>query len=58
MIEARDEWTVAARRVEALERLDERLRAEESLELERKRNTELDDLVLARRVREQGAVTR
>ncbi|MCU1361977.1 MAG: hypothetical protein JWN99_3266 [Ilumatobacteraceae bacterium] len=48
---ARDEWTVAARRVEALERLDERNRVTEAVEFERNRNNEIDDMVLARRGR-------
>lgn len=49
---ARAEWTVAARRVEALERLAERLREAESEEAERLQNNEIDDMVLARRGRE------
>lgn len=46
---ARDEWTIAARRVEALERLDERNRENDAVEFERSRNNEIDDMVLARR---------
>ena len=46
---ARDEWTEAARRVEALDRLGERLRESEAVEAERVSNNEIDDLVLARR---------
>lgn len=46
---ALDEWTVAARRVEALERLDERNREIEAVEFERSRNNEIDDMVLVRR---------
>jgi hypothetical protein len=55
---ARDAWTIAARRVEALERLDERKRVEEAVEIERSRSNELDDMVLARRGRHDnpGAV--
>jgi flagellar export protein FliJ len=52
---ARNEWTIAARRVEALERLDERKRVEEAVEFERSRSNELDDMVLARRGRHDGA---
>ena len=51
---ARNEWTFAARRVEALERLDERTRAEAAIEFERTRSNELDDMVLARRGRHDG----
>ncbi len=50
---ARQEWTVAARRVEALDRLAERLREAEAEEAERLQNNEIDDMVLARRGREQ-----
>ena len=50
---AREEWTVAARRVEALDRLAERLREAEAEEAERLQNNEIDDMVLARRGREQ-----
>ncbi|MGD9705401.1 MAG: hypothetical protein AB7Q42_16250 [Acidimicrobiia bacterium] len=44
-----DSWSVAARRVEGLERLDERLRTAERAEAERREAVEVDDLVLARR---------
>ena len=54
VVVARDEWTVAARRVEALERLDERQRADAAAEFERHRGNELDDMVLARRGRHDG----
>lgn len=49
---ARDEWVVAARRVEALERLGDRLREADEAEEERKQILEIDDLVLARRGRD------
>jgi Flagellar FliJ protein len=49
VLAARDVWTTAARRVEALTRLDDRLGEAEQLEAERTRNNEIDDLVLARR---------
>jgi flagellar export protein FliJ len=52
---ARDSWTVAARRVEALERLDERQRTEAAVEFERQRSNDLDDMVLARRGRNAGS---
>jgi flagellar export protein FliJ len=42
-------WGEAARRVEALERLGERLAVDEAAELDRAERNELDDLVLARR---------
>ena len=42
---AREEWTVAARRVEALDRLAERLREAEAEEAERLQNNEIDDMV-------------
>lgn len=48
---ARAEWTIAARRVEALERLGERLREAEQAEDDRRQILEVDDLVLARRGR-------
>ncbi len=51
---ARDEWTVAARRVEALERLGERLREADEAEQERAQILEIDDLVLGRRGRGPG----
>jgi flagellar biosynthesis chaperone FliJ len=46
---AHEEWTVAARRVEALERLSERLIESEREESSRLQSNEIDDLVLARR---------
>ncbi len=46
---ARAGWASAARRVEGLERLDERLAEVEDVEAERVERVELDDLVLARR---------
>lgn len=49
VVEATEVWTVAARRVEALERLGERNREAQAIESERQRNNELDDMVLARR---------
>ena len=51
---ATQEWTVAARRVEALERLAERIGEAERLESARLAGNEIDDLVLARRGREAG----
>ena len=54
VVDARDEWTVTARRVEALERLSERLGEVESEERERAQSNELDDLVLARRALAKG----
>jgi hypothetical protein len=51
---ARDEWVVAARRVEGLERLGERLREADLEEEERRSLQEIDDLVLARRGRIPG----
>lgn len=48
---ARDAWTAAARRVEALDRLGERLREAADAEDERLQILEIDDLVLARRGR-------
>lgn len=46
---ATSEWTEAARRVEALERLAERIAAAQQAEAVRLAGNELDDLVLARR---------
>ncbi len=51
---ARDEWTIAARRVEALDRLGTRLREADDAEAERQQILEIDDLVLARRGRQPG----
>ena len=45
------EWTTAARRVEALERLGSRLAEWEQAESDRRAAAEVDDLVLARAVR-------
>lgn len=42
------EWTIAARRVEALDRLSERLAVVEAEERQRLAQNEIDDLVLAR----------
>ena len=44
-------WSVAARRVEGLERLEDKLRTAEAAEREQREALELDDLVLARRGR-------
>ncbi|MEK7423660.1 MAG: flagellar FliJ family protein [Actinomycetota bacterium] len=49
---ARDHWTIAVRRVEALERLAERTREASALEADRRQANEIDDLVLARRGRQ------
>ncbi|MFZ4811059.1 MAG: hypothetical protein ACOYL9_06930 [Ilumatobacteraceae bacterium] len=46
---ARAEWSAAARRVQGLERLDERLGEIEAFEADRADRNEVDDLVLARR---------
>jgi hypothetical protein len=51
VVGAREEWTIAARRVEALDRLGERLREADEAEAERLQILEIDDLVLARRGR-------
>jgi flagellar export protein FliJ len=48
-----NQWTVAARRVEALERLHERLGIVEAAERDRSAANEIDDLVLARFPRQQ-----
>lgn len=53
---AMDEWTVAARRVEGLERLSERLDALAREEEQRLAANEIDDLVLARFGREGSGV--
>lgn len=55
VVDATHAWTVAARRVEALERLGERNRETEAVESERRRINELDDMVLARRGRTRPA---
>jgi len=46
--ERRDGWSAAASRVTALERLDERRRAEHAAEAEREFDQEIDDLVTSR----------
>jgi flagellar export protein FliJ len=48
-----DQWTIAARRVEALERLHDRLGLVEAEERMRNDANEIDDLVLARFPRQQ-----
>ena len=47
----RAEWSAAAQRVAALERLDERRRAEHALEAQRQETIEVDDMVVARAAR-------
>jgi predicted NBD/HSP70 family sugar kinase len=47
-----DAWTVTARRVDALERMDERIREIDRIELDRVERAEVDDLVSARHPRE------
>lgn len=49
--ERRSEWAAAATRVSALERLDERRRAEHRIEAQRQEGLEVDDMVVARVVR-------
>lgn len=49
VVVAEAHWAGAARRVEALERLGERLAVAEAEERDRSERNELDDLVLARR---------
>lgn len=44
----RAEWSEAAKRVAALERLDERRRAEHAIEAQRQETIEVDDMVVAR----------
>lgn len=44
----RDEWSAAARRVAALERLDQRRREEHSVEAQRQEALEVDDMVVGR----------
>jgi flagellar export protein FliJ len=48
----RIDWTDARRRVAALERLEERRRAEHAIEVQRSEDQLVDDLVVARYVRE------
>ncbi|MGH9133244.1 MAG: hypothetical protein ACRDZZ_04850 [Ilumatobacteraceae bacterium] len=43
-----DAWSITARRVDGLERMDERLREVERIELDRVERAEVDDLVSAR----------
>jgi hypothetical protein len=43
-----DAWSVTARRVDALERMDERIREFDRIELDRVERAEIDDLVSAR----------
>ena len=47
----RSEWTDARRRVAALERLEERRRAEHAIEVQRAEDQLVDDLVVARHAR-------
>jgi flagellar biosynthesis chaperone FliJ len=49
--ERRDEWMVARRKVHALERLEERRRAEYEIEVRRAEDRLVDDLVVARHAR-------
>ena len=49
---AKADWTIAARRVEALDRLAERIAEAEKAESARLASNEIDDLVLARRGRD------
>ena len=53
---AMEGWTIAARRVEGLERLSERLDAAAKAEADRLAANEIDDLVLARFGREGSGV--
>jgi flagellar protein FliJ len=46
--ERRIDWTAARRKVAALERLEERRRAEHAVEVQRAEDTLVDDLVVAR----------
>jgi flagellar export protein FliJ len=47
-----DAWSVTARRVDALERMDERIRENDRIELDRAERAEVDDLVSARHPKE------
>lgn len=47
-----DAWSVTARRVDALERMDERIRESDRIELDRVERAEIDDLVSARHPRD------
>jgi flagellar export protein FliJ len=49
-----DQWSGAAQRVEALERLEERRRAEYAVEEQRDIDRSVDDLVSGRRPEEEG----
>ena len=49
--ERREEWAAARRRVAALERLEERRRAEHAIEVQRAEDQLVDDLVVARHAR-------
>jgi flagellar export protein FliJ len=51
VVERLREWSLAARRVEALERLDARRRAEHQLEADREAEAAVDDLVSGRAAR-------
>ena len=51
----RVDWTDARRRVAALERLEERRRAEHAIEVQRSEDQLVDDLVVARYLREVRA---
>jgi len=51
----RSEWTDARRRVAALERLEERRRAEHAIEMQRAEDRLVDDLVVARHARGANA---
>ena len=48
LAERRDEWQAAERRVDALERLDDRRRAEHGVASNRAEATEMDDVVVGR----------
>jgi flagellar export protein FliJ len=50
-----DGWSEAARRVSALERLDERRREEYDIELRRDEDAQVDDLVVSRQARARAA---
>ena len=49
-----DAWSITARRVDALERMDERIREFDRIELDRVERAEIDDLVSARHPAEAG----
>lgn len=53
---AMDAWTIAARRVEGMQRLTDRMSVHEAEERQRLAANEIDDLVLARFGRELGAL--